>query len=91
MLIFKKLLLLTLDVLALCGGIQTFTLQSAGSRVRALGLRKTEGRRGRQRMRWTDGITDSLDIEFEQSPGDKEGQGSPACCRVGHDLVTEQQ
>ena len=34
--------------------------------------------------------------EFEQSPGDGEGQGSLACCspwghRVGHNLVTEQQ
>ena len=34
--------------------------------------------------------------EFEQTPGDSEGQGSLACCspwmqRVGHDLVTEQQ
>ena len=34
--------------------------------------------------------------EFEQAPGDDEGQGSLACCspwgqRVEHDLVTEQQ
>ena len=29
--------------------------------------------------------------EFEQAPGDSEGQGRPACCRVGHDLATEQQ
>ena len=34
--------------------------------------------------------------EFEQSPGDSEGQGSLACCsscgrRVKHDLATEQQ
>ena len=35
--------------------------------------------------------------EFEQIPGDSEGQGSLACCnpmglqRVGHDLATEQQ
>ena len=34
--------------------------------------------------------------EFEQTPGDDEGQGSlaycsPWGCRVGHDLVTEQQ
>ena len=34
--------------------------------------------------------------EFEQSPGDSEGQGSLACCspwdlRVGHNLATEQQ
>ena len=35
--------------------------------------------------------------EFEQDPGDGEGQGSLACCmqsmgsqRAGHDLVTEQ-
>ena len=33
--------------------------------------------------------------EFEQTPGDSEGQGSLACCssrsnRVRHDLVTEQ-
>ena len=34
--------------------------------------------------------------EFEQTPGDSEGQGSLASCsswgqRVGHDLATEQQ
>ena len=34
--------------------------------------------------------------DFEQTPGDSEGQGSLACCspwgcRVGHDLATEQQ
>ena len=35
--------------------------------------------------------------EFEQTPGDGEGQGSLACCspwesqRFGHDLATEQQ
>ena len=44
-------------------------------------LGKTGGRRkrGQQRMRWLDGITDSMD-EFEQTPGDSEGQGSLACC-----------
>ena len=30
-------------------------------------------------MRWLDGITDSMDHEFEQAPGDDEGQGSLAC------------
>ena len=30
-------------------------------------------------MRWLDGITDSMD-EFEQAPGDGEGQGSLVCC-----------
>ena len=31
--------------------------------------------------------------EFEQAPGDGEGQGNLACCSpwVGHDLATEQQ
>ena len=43
-------------------------------------LGKTEGRRrGRQRMRWLDGIADSIDMS-EQAPGDGEGQGSLVCC-----------
>ena len=29
-------------------------------------------------MRWLDGITDSMD--FEQAPGDGEGQGKLVCC-----------
>ena len=46
-------------------------------------------RRGVQRVRWLDGITDSMD-EFEQAPGVGDGQGSLACCnpqgcRVRHD------
>ena len=38
---------------------------------------KIEGRRrrGQQRMRWLDGITDSMDMSFKQTPGDSEGQG----------------
>ena len=39
-----------------------------------------KSRRGQQRMRWLDAITDSVDIEFEQAPGVGEGQGSLACC-----------
>ena len=31
-------------------------------------------------MRWLDGITDFSGHEFEQSPGDSEGQGSLVCC-----------
>ena len=37
-------------------------------------------RRGRQRMRWLDGIINSMDMnEFEQTLGDSEGQGSLVC------------
>ena len=35
-------------------------------------------RRGRQRMRWLDGITDAH--EFEQAPGVGDGQGGLVCC-----------
>ena len=31
-------------------------------------------------MRWLDSITDSMDMSFEQTLGDSEGQGSLACC-----------
>ena len=55
-------------------------------------LEKIEGRRrrGRQRMRWLDGITDSMDTESEQSLGDGERQKpgmlqSMGSQRVGHD------
>ena len=53
-------------------------MQRADSFGKTLLLGKIEGRRrrGRQRMRWLDGITDSTDVEFEQAPGDSEGLGS---------------
>ena len=57
-------------------------MQSADSFEKTLTLGKIEGRRrrGRQRMRWLDGITNSMGHEFEQTLGDSEGQGSLACC-----------
>ena len=56
-------------------------MQRTYSLEKNLMLGKTEGRRrrGRQRMRWLDGITDSMD-EFEQALGVGDGQGSLACC-----------
>ena len=50
-------------------------------------------RRGRPKMRWLDGITDSMDVS-EWTPGDGDGHGGLVRCdswgrRVGHDWVTE--
>ena len=69
-------------------------MRRVASLEKTLMLRKIEDkrRRGRQRMRWLDGITDSM----EQTLGDGKGQGSLVCCsprdcRVRHDLAIEQQ
>ena len=71
-------------------------MQRTDSLEKTLMLGKIEGRRKRgwQRMRWLDGITDSMEPESEQALGVGYGQGSLACCspwghRVGHDWATE--
>ena len=37
-------------------------------------------RRGWQRMRWLDGITDWMDVSLSELPGVGDGQGSLTCC-----------
>ena len=58
-----------------------YLMGRADSLEKTLMLGKIEGRkrRGRQRMRWLDGVTDSMDMS-EQTLGDDEGQGSLVCC-----------
>ena len=57
-------------------------MQRTDSLEKTLILGKIEGgrRRGQQRMRWLDVITDSMDMSFGQTPGYNQGQGSLVCC-----------
>ena len=51
---------------------------------KTLMLGKIEGwrRRGQQRMRWLAGITDSMGMSFELTPGVGDGQGGLVCCSL---------
>ena len=59
-------------------------MQRVDSLEKTLMLGKTEGRRrrGRQRRRWLDGITNFDAHKFEQALRDGDGLGSLACCNL---------
>ena len=68
-----------------------YLMQRADSFEKTLMLGKIEGRkrRGQQRMRWLDDITDTMDMilsKFWEMVKDREAVGLQ---RVGHDLATE--
>ena len=72
-------------------------MQRANSLEKTVMLVKIEGRRrrGRQRTRWLDNITDSMDLSFRklwEIVKDREVHAAlHGSQRVGHHLVTEQQ
>ena len=55
---------------------QLSSSSSSSSRVSLEGRR----RRGQQKMRWLDGITNSVDMKLGQSLRNTEGQGGLVCC-----------
>ena len=68
-------------------------MRRTDSLEKTLMLGKIEGgrRRGQKRMRWLDGITDSMDMSLSRLTIFGDGQGRLACCSPwGHKDTTEQ-
>ena len=73
-------------------------MQRTDSLEKTLMLGKIEGgrRSGQQRMRWSNGITDSIDMSLSKLQEMVKDRGKLTCCsswgcRVRHNLATEQQ
>ena len=68
-------------------------MQRTDSFEKTLMLGKMEGRkrRGRQRMRWLDDITDWMDMSLSKFRETVEDRGAMRTQRIRHNLATEQQ